>query len=152
MFLFLVYNVTRLYIFLYEHVAEWRGRRKNIRSELQKATSYHEWQQAANRLDAELGNEEWKQTDEYSYYNSSTVSSVISQLYSLRQQILRETLSNGNRKVSSSSMDKLRMLLESCIKNNFGGVESPRLYSETYIGTKNLVQRFIILFHFLVQL
>lgn len=143
MFLFVVYNVTRLYIYLYEHVAELRGRRKNIKIDLQKATTYHDWQQAAQRLDTEIGNEKWKQDDEYSYYNSATVLSVTSQLYNLRQQVLRDNLTNGNTKVSTSSMEKLKTLLESCIKNNFVGVENPRLYSETYIGTKHLVQRFV---------
>ena len=37
----------------------------------------------------------------------------------------------------------LRTLLEAAVKNNFVGTENPRLYSETYYGTKNLVQSFI---------
>lgn len=142
-FLFIVYNITRLYIFSYEVVAGWRGRRNNIRHELQRADSYEEWQQAAERLDAELGNEEWKRDDEYSYYNSGTVSRVTQQLSNLRQKITQENLTQGETDGASSSVGDLKALLESCIKNNFVGVENSRLYSETHIGTKYLVQRFI---------
>ena len=35
------------------------------------------------------------------------------------------------------------MMALSKVKNNFLGVENPRLYSETYYGTKNLAQDFI---------
>jgi hypothetical protein len=34
-------------------------------------------------------------------------------------------------------------LIEACVKTNFVGVENSRLYSQTYYGTKNLVQEFI---------
>ncbi|KAK5953146.1 hypothetical protein OHC33_005714 [Knufia fluminis] len=142
-FLFIVYNITRLYIYSYEVIGGWRGRRNNIRHELQRANLYDEWQRAAERLDADLGNEKWKQDDEYSYYNSATVSRVTQQLSSLRQKVLRENLTNGKMNGTSSSIGDLKALLESCIKNNFVGVENARLYSETYVGTKNLVQRFI---------
>jgi len=142
-FLFVVYNITRLYIYAYEAVAGWRGRRNNIRHELQRANSYEEWRRAAERLDAELGNEKWKRDDEYSYYNSVTVSRVTQQLRHMRQKVLQETLTNGNTNNTSSSVWDLKALLENCIKNNFVGVENSRLYSETYVGTKELVQRFI---------
>lgn len=33
--------------------------------------------------------------------------------------------------------------IKACVKYNFVGIENPRLYSETYLGTKTLVQRFI---------
>ena len=39
--------------------------------------------------------------------------------------------------------EELRRLLEACMINNFGGIESSRLYSQTYYGTKNLLQEFI---------
>lgn len=142
-FLFIVYNITRLYIYLYEHVFSWRGRRNNIRHELQQANSYTEWQRAAERLDTELGNEKWKSEDEYSYYNSSTVAKVTQQLNNLRQRVFRERLSNSQSNSTNRPTDELKGLLENCIKNNFVGVENPRLYSETYIGTKYLVQKFI---------
>ena len=29
-----------------------------------------------------------------------------------------------------------------CVKSNFAGMEGPRLYSETFLGTKNLIQEY----------
>jgi hypothetical protein len=40
-------------------------------------------------------------------------------------------------------VDHLVELAKSCVKNNFAGSENPRLYSETYYGTKNLVQEYV---------
>ncbi|KAK5106252.1 hypothetical protein LTS08_000370 [Lithohypha guttulata] len=142
-FLFVVYNITRLYIYLYEHIAGWSGRRNNIRHQLQKADSYEEWKQAAERLDSELGNEEWKRDDDYSYYNSATVSRVTQQLSNLRQKVQQQDIVNEKADGTHAPIDDLKALLESCIKNNFVGVENARLYSETYVGTKYLVQRFV---------
>lgn len=142
-FLFVVYNITRLYIYLYEHVFGWSRYQNRIRKELQTANSYDDWKIAAERLDAALGNEDWKRDQEYSYYNSQTVAKVTQQLAALRQKISRETLVNGEAPGGGATIEDLKALLQGCIKNNFVGVENPRLYSETYIGTKELVQRFI---------
>lgn len=43
----------------------------------------------------------------------------------------------------SKAADDLKALIEACVKNNFVGVENSRLYSQTYYGTKDLVQDFI---------
>ena len=40
-------------------------------------------------------------------------------------------------------IEELKNLIEACVKSNFVGVENSRLYSQTYYGTKNLVQEFI---------
>ncbi|EEY16531.1 triacylglycerol lipase [Verticillium alfalfae VaMs.102] len=48
----------------------------------------------------------------------------------------------GEKRKKGGAVDELRGLLEACVKNNFVGVENPRLYSQTYYGTKNLVQNF----------
>ena len=39
-------------------------------------------------------------------------------------------------------VEDLRALIVACVKSNFVGLENPRLYSQTYYGTKNLVQNF----------
>lgn len=49
---------------------------------------------------------------------------------------------NGTAK-RSKTVDDLKALIEACVKSNFVGVENSRLYSQTYYGTKNLVQEFI---------
>ena len=131
-FLFIAYNVTRLYIYAYEHLYSWTGKREALRRQLQRADSYDQWQESAQRLDEYLGNEEWKRSAPYSYYNHQTVRKVNEQLATLLDT-----------EQDPEAIDDLKALLTSCIKNNFVGVESPRLYSESYLGTKDLVQTFV---------
>lgn len=142
-FLFIAYNITRLYIYAYEHFVTWTGRRETIRRRLQQASSYEEWCLEAQKLDEWLGNEEWKRNDAYSYYNHQTVQKVTEQLSELKSKIEIQHSKDDDSETSDNSIQDLKILLESCIKNNFVGVENPRLYSETYLGTKDLVQLFI---------
>lgn len=142
-FLFIVYNLTRFYIYAYEHVFSWTGQRESLRRRLQRANSYDEWQKAAHDLDDFLGNEEWKRSDPYSYYNDQTVLKVTTQLTQLRQKIETEADQSHDEAERLIALDELKSLLESCIKNNFVGIENPRLYSETYLGTKDLIQSFV---------
>lgn len=133
------YLLTRLYIFLYEHFVTVRGRRHRIRNEMRAAATYDEWIKRAVEMDNYLGNDKWKVTDENAYYNSSTVRNVRDELKRLRTAI--ESPANNSDKPALA--DDLRALLESSVKNNFVGVENARLYSETYYGTKDLVQSFV---------
>lgn len=140
-FLGFSYLITRLYIYKYERLVTWRGQRQKLRRDLQSKSSYEDWQTAAQELDAHLGNEEWKETDDYAYYDYVTVTKVKQQLSAGRLLAVSQEETNG--KPSKEAIDKLRSLVEACVKNNFVGVESPRLYSETYYGTKNLAQGFV---------
>lgn len=142
-FLFIIYNLTRFYIYIYEHVYTWRGRRETHRRRLQNANTYQEWLTAAQDLDNYLGNDEWKESDSYSYYNHHTVERVTSQLVELHGKAQLEHEKGRDGVGGLSALDELKLLLESCIKNNFVGIENPRLYSETYIGTKRLIQSFV---------
>lgn len=142
-FLFIIYNLTRFYIYAYEHAFSWTGQRETLRRQLQRATTYEEWLTAAHDLDEYLGNEEWKHTDPYSYYNHKTVENVTAQLVELQQKALAEARNGRDGVGGLTALEELKSLLESCVKNNFVGVENPRLYSETYIGTKDLIQSFV---------
>lgn len=138
-----LYLFTRLYIYLYEQYVAWRGQRERLRKSLRTQTSYADWVQAAKELDHYLGNDRWKEEDEYAYYDSRTVRKVIEQMESLRHKAeTEEDVSQGGRG-RQRPIDDLRGLVEVCVKNNFAGFENPRLYSETYYGTKNLVQNYV---------
>ena len=142
-FLFIAYNLTRLYIYGYEHFVTWTGKRERIRRRLHEASSYDEWASAAQAMDVHLGNEDWKSEDAYSYYNHDTVRKVNDQLKELQERSIREETANATTPIGLRAIDDLKALLESCIKNNFVGVENARLYSESYLGTKHLVQDFV---------
>ncbi|KAI0402958.1 lipase [Xylaria palmicola] len=132
------YLATRSYIFLYEHYIAWTGRRERLRRSMRTTSNYRDWVQAAKEMDAYLGNEDWKEENEYAYYDSKTVRRVYEQMRKLRKAA-EQNEEGGNKQ----TIDNLRALTEACVKNNFVGVENPRLYSQTYYGTKNLVQHFI---------
>ncbi len=129
-FLFIAYNVTRLYIYAYEHLFSWTGKRQALRRQLQQADSYEQWKQSALALDQYLSNDEWRKVAPYSYYNDSTVRKVNSQLSLLLERVSAEEHSDSTSPHGSRCVEELKSLLEGCIKNNFVGVESPQLYSE----------------------
>lgn len=133
------YLATRFYIFLYEHYVAWTGRRERLRRALRATSSYRDWVRAAKELDAYLGNERWKEENDYAYYDSKTIKRVYEQIRKYRSAAEQEEGQGGSRK----DVENLKALVEACVKNNFVGVENPRLYSQTYYGTKHLVQRFI---------
>ncbi|KAL9107854.1 MAG: hypothetical protein Q9227_007272 [Pyrenula ochraceoflavens] len=136
------YALVRLYIYGYEHFVTWTGKREKLRQTLQSSTTYDEWSDAAEKLDEYLGNQKWKKQAEYAYYDHQTVQRVTAQLTDLRRKAEFEEKNNGWRTGHIQPIEELKSLLENCIKSNFVGVENPRLYSETYIGTKDLVQQF----------
>ncbi|CAF9903830.1 MAG: hypothetical protein GOMPHAMPRED_000568 [Gomphillus americanus] len=134
------YLLTRLYIWLYEHLFTWTGERERLRQSLRSKTNYADWIQAAKQLDAYLGTELWKSDDDYAYYDHKTVGRVKRQLKSLREQI-QNCADDGV--IQKRATEELKALIEACAKSNFAGTENPRIYSETYYGTKNLIQEYI---------
>ncbi|MCJ1485836.1 hypothetical protein MMC06_006011 [Schaereria dolodes] len=135
------YLATRLYIWAYERLVTWRGRRARLRSNTRSKTNYADWTKAAEELDQHLGNDQWKETDSYAYYDYKTVRKVKDQLKDRREEAIAEQESPNDG--SKRAVEDLKSLVEACVKHNFVGVENPRLYSETYVGTKALTQAFI---------
>ena len=146
LFLSISYVLTRLYIYAYEKLIAWRGRRQALRKRLQSVSSYEDWIKAANALDSHLGGEAWKKKPDYAYYDSKTIRRVHDQLLKLRQRAESDEGGKTSKKQPDGqprAVEDLRALLEACVKNNFCGFENPKLYSETYYGTKDAVQGFI---------
>ncbi|PQE16027.1 patatin-like phospholipase domain-containing protein [Rutstroemia sp. NJR-2017a WRK4] len=141
------YLWTRLYIWTYEHFIAWRGKREQLRRRLHATTNYGDWVKEAKELDRFLGNDKWKVEDEYAYYDSKTVRRVLEQIRKCRRKIEQEEKAgrptNGSATTKAKMIEELKALIEACVKSNFVGVENARLYSQTYYGTKNLVQEFI---------
>ncbi|KAG8766840.1 hypothetical protein FRC12_006623 [Ceratobasidium sp. 428] len=111
-----------------EWLLAWRGKKGKLRANLRQAGTYEQWKEAARVMDDYLGFNEWKQEDEDAYYDWTLVKKVHRSLKSLRQK-------DDARGVLG--------VLEVCIRANFAGVESTRLYSETFLGTKSLVENFV---------
>ena len=134
-----MYVMTRFYISQYEYWITWRGERNLLRGRLRAARSYGEWCEAAAKLDEYLGLDAWKEDDAYAYYDFQTVRRTVTDLRRLREGAEKEE--DEGRGVGK--VHELRELVEMCVKNNFAGIESSRMYSQSYHGTKQLVQNFV---------
>lgn len=123
-----IYFVLRIYVALYEHFVLWNGEQGRLRDRMRNVNSYEEYKIAAEALDTYQGHDDWKSESEFDYYDFKTVRRAARRLKEHREK---------------GDIPELRRLLETCVKSNFGGIESPRLYSMTYYGTKNLVEVYL---------
>lgn len=87
-----------------------------------------QWKTRALALDALLGLNHWKASAPNAYYDAPLVRRVLRALRSLRDQ---------------GDAEGVCAVLHACVRNNFAGVESFHLYSESYFGTKELVQEYL---------
>ncbi|KAJ7180137.1 patatin-domain-containing protein [Mycena crocata] len=122
-----LYVLLRQLVNIKEWISAWRGKKGLLRKNLRAARTYEEWKQAALVLDEYLHFDEWKKEDEDSFYDWKLVRKVNRSLKTLREK-------NDARAVLG--------VLETCIRSNFAAVESPRLYSETFLGTKDLIESY----------
>ncbi|KIK68128.1 hypothetical protein GYMLUDRAFT_36963 [Collybiopsis luxurians FD-317 M1] len=122
-----LYVLIRQVVNTKEWIFSWRGQKGVLRKRLRGARSFQEWKDAAVTLDNYLHFDEWKKIDEDAFYDWKLVRKVKRSLRTLRE-----------RKDARGLMG----VLETCIRANFAGVESPRLYSETYFGTKDLIESY----------
>jgi predicted acylesterase/phospholipase RssA len=136
------YILTRFYIYLYESLVTWRGRRHALRKKLRAQVNYEDWVKAAKELDNHLGNDKWKVEDEGSYYDWKMLRRILRDVRSLRKLAEEEGKRGDQPGSGPRAVDDLRATLEVCVKTNFAGIENPRLYSETYYGTKELLQTY----------
>ncbi|PLW06532.1 hypothetical protein PCASD_05381 [Puccinia coronata f. sp. avenae] len=128
MFEFLIYISVRQIVRLFETLMSWRAHEGRLRRKLQAAQSYEEWKQAALELDELLGFEQWKRSSSNAYYDSSSVRKVVASL---------------ERSRLNHDVEALKGVLEVCLRANFAGVESMRLYSQTHLGTKQLIENYV---------
>ncbi|KAJ4411630.1 hypothetical protein N0V85_003815 [Neurospora sp. IMI 360204] len=164
----IAYLATRFYIYFYEQFVTWRGRREQLRRAMRATGNYKDWVTAARNMDDFFGNQRWKEENDFAYYDSKTVRRVWDQMRRCREkaeaverELERESQNSdsgvgsgdetsntktgskdGNKK-QKQPVEDLKALIEACVKNNFVGIENPRLYSQTYYGTKNLVQNYV---------
>ncbi|KAI9305391.1 acyl transferase/acyl hydrolase/lysophospholipase [Cunninghamella echinulata] len=126
-----LYLGLRQAVRIWENFFSWRGRRRKLRNDLRASQSYEEWCQAANELDKYMKKEEWKASPEYGYYDYRLIQKVIKHLRLYRG------------KNDLESITHLKDVLYVCLKQNFAGIENSRLYSNTYLGTKYLIDEYV---------
>ncbi|CAD6885531.1 unnamed protein product [Tilletia controversa] len=122
-----LYVFVRQLVNVIEYALAFRGRKGRLRKNLRAARTWDEWKTAALKLDQYLGLQRWKEEDASGLYDWILIKKVVASLRTHR---------------SKGDADKLMEVLELCLKNNFAGVENFKLFSHTYFGSKNLVERF----------
>lgn len=68
------YVLTRQTVNVFEWLVAWRGHKAALRRGMRQAKTYDEWVRGAKRMDAYLGFDEWKETEEDGYYDHVLVS------------------------------------------------------------------------------
>ncbi|KAI8138327.1 acyl transferase/acyl hydrolase/lysophospholipase [Fennellomyces sp. T-0311] len=129
----ILYIGLRQVVRAWESLFSWRGKRRRLRSNLRAAQSYEEWCQAAEALDKYMGKDAWKESAPYGYYD-----------YRLMQKVVRHLrLYRANAEHDADASNNLKDVLYACLKQNFAGIENAKLYSNTYLGTKKLVEEYV---------
>lgn len=121
------YILIRQLVNTKEWLLAWRGQKGLLRKRLRGARTYQEWKETAAMLDKYLLFNDWKKVDEDPFYDWKLLRKVNRSL-----KILRE----------KKDVRGVLGVLETCIRTNFVGVESSRLYSETFLGTKDLIESY----------
>ncbi|KAI7856709.1 acyl transferase/acyl hydrolase/lysophospholipase [Circinella umbellata] len=128
-----LYIGLRQVVRAWESLFSWRGKRRRLRTKLRAAESYEEWCQAAEALDNYMGKDSWKESAPFGYYD-----------YRLIQKVVRHLrLYRANAEHDVEAATNLKDVLYACLKQNFAGIENAKLYSNTYLGTKKLVEEYV---------
>jgi len=127
-FVFGAYVGIRQCVNAWERLFAWRGKKRRLRRIMRESTTYEEWKASAQRLDEHLGFNEWKGEAQSPYYDWPLIQKVVKSLKATRL---------------SGDTHRLMTLLSTCAKSNFAGTESARLYSETFLGSKDVVEAYI---------
>lgn len=126
---FLTYLLVRQLVNLFEYFSGFSSpARRRLRRALRSAASYEEWTAAALALDRHLGLDKWKKEAKYAYYDHALVRRVLRTLKDL---------------CAKADGEGVGAVLYAALRTNFAGIESFRLYSETFLGTKELVEEYV---------
>jgi hypothetical protein len=106
------------------------GKKKTLLKKLQQSNSYSEWKTAALQLDAFLGLNTWKSEPFSPFYDAHLLQKIVLRLKRYRLKF-------------KSVKDVCKILKHSSCKNNVGGVNTERLYSFTYFGSKKLIDEYV---------
>lgn len=125
---FFAYVFTRQIVNVVEWLVAHRGKKGELRRKLRNARTFQEWRDVALELDDFMQHEKWKVEDASGLYDWILIKKVLHSLETFRQQ---------------GDAHELMAVLDLCCRNNFAGTENFRLYSETYYGTKYLIEAYL---------
>lgn len=133
---FLAYLAVRQWVNLLEYLYRYRGQKARLLSQMRHARSYAEWKAAAIAADQRLLRPAFKRAHQWSAYDHRLLLRVHASLTNLLNTL-------EERPDDPAELAALAALLDQSVRFNFAGIENPRLYSESYYGTKDLIESFI---------
>jgi TAG lipase / steryl ester hydrolase / phospholipase A2 / LPA acyltransferase len=101
---------------------------KNLQKQMDNATAYEAWSEAAQAHDELSGQKRWRQVDQTSQYDYSQIRLRLDKLRSLR---------------SRHDYAGLLFTLNEGIHGNMGGMGRHSLYTRAKFGTKRLIEQYI---------
>ncbi|PWN22881.1 patatin-domain-containing protein, partial [Microstroma glucosiphilum] len=125
---FAAYVFTRQIVNVVEWLVAHRGRKGVLRRQMRNAKDFQTWKDTALELDDHMEHDAWKRQDSSGLYDWILVKKVSHSLKTFREQ---------------DDVQELMLVLTLCCTNNFAGTENFRLYSETYYGSKYLIEAYL---------
>ncbi|KAH3686930.1 hypothetical protein WICPIJ_002091 [Wickerhamomyces pijperi] len=92
-----------------------------------QSQNYHQWIDNALKLDEYLNLNQWKLKKFFYYYDYHTIL--------ITTQTLQKLTAQGR-------TEELMLTLNNCLRSNFAGTENAVIYSQTYYGTKAIVEEY----------
>mmetsp|Transcript_54943 Transcript_54943/g.128496 ORF Transcript_54943/g.128496 Transcript_54943/m.128496 type:complete len:598 (-) Transcript_54943:249-2042(-) len=89
------------------------------------ATTFQEWLEAAQKLDEIEGHDKWKEQDESPLYDS---------------QLIRERVEKMKELEEAGDLEGIMFHLRAGMVRGLGGVGNPQLHTHAYVGTKRLIE------------
>jgi len=101
---------------------------KALHKKLDEADTYQEWKDIAEEIDHLQGKTEWKENAVSSDYDYKLIEKRLSQMRHMRE---------------NDDIWSLVFLLRAGLSRNLGGIGNSRLFSQTKVGTKKLIEDYV---------
>ncbi|KAJ3221386.1 hypothetical protein HK099_003560 [Clydaea vesicula] len=138
----IIYFLVRWAVNIYENTFIWKGKLKILKQNLNNSKNYEDWSKNAKLLDIYLGNEEWKHKPTAHFYDENLIKKITRRLQRNRlEQSSIERRKNCTSSVLQNTLEIIKILKSGC-RPNVGGIDNEKLYSNSFIGTKIVVENF----------
>ncbi|KAK4445067.1 putative lipase [Podospora aff. communis PSN243] len=111
-----------------EDKAKVEERMQILAARMQNATSLTEWESAAKELDQLEGNDEWKLDPSTGDYHPDLIETKLRELDTAR---------------TNCDIRTMMYLIRTALSRDLGGMGNIDLYRHSYIGTKDLIERYV---------
>ena len=105
-----------------------KGTLKQLDRAIEHAETYEEWYEASREYDRLSGADEWKEIDRSPHYDYELIRNRLWQIRQARER---------------HDVNKLVFHLHEGLHGNLGNISNPRLYQQTRVGTKRLIENYL---------